>query len=111
MSTVSSVEVKSVMRSTVPLAPAASTKWPVEKGRKMMSSTPDAKFCLSEASLGLMPFGAALWAGVWITVVFLGLFAWLAARRLPVLNGQRAALVLVLLALGALVVAVKTLAH
>ena len=47
----------------------------------------------------------------WITVVVLGLFAWLAARRLPVLNGQRAALVLVLLALGALVVAVKTLAH
>ena len=63
------------------------------------------------ASLGLMPFGAALWAGVWITVVSLGLFALLAARRLPVLNGQRAALVLVLLALGALVVAAKTLAH
>ena len=63
------------------------------------------------ASLGLMPFGAALWAGVWITVVSLGLFAWLAARRLPVLNWQRSALVVVLLALGALVVLVKTLAH
>ena len=63
------------------------------------------------ASLGLMPFGAALWAGIGITVVSLGLFALLAARRLPVLNWQRAALVLVLLALGALIVAVKTLAH
>ena len=63
------------------------------------------------ASLGLMPFRAALWAGVWITVLSLGLFALLAARRLPVLNGQRSALVVVLLALGALVVAVKTLAH
>ena len=63
------------------------------------------------ASLGLMPFGAALWAGIGITVVSLGLFALLAARRLPVLSWQRAALVLVLLALGALIVAVKTLAH
>jgi hypothetical protein len=63
------------------------------------------------ANLGLMPFGAALWAGIGITVVSLGLFALLAARRLPVLNWQRAALVLVLLALGALVVAAKTLAH
>ena len=41
------------------------------------------------ASLGLMPFRAALWAGIWITVLSLGLFALLAARRLPVLNGQR----------------------
>jgi hypothetical protein len=63
------------------------------------------------ATLGLMPYSAALWAGIWITVFSLGLFALLAARRLPVLNGQRAALVLVLLALGALVVAAKTLAH
>jgi hypothetical protein len=63
------------------------------------------------ANLDLMPYSAALWAGIWITVLCLGLFALLAARRLPVHNGQRAALVLVLLALGALVVAVKTLAH
>ena len=63
------------------------------------------------ANLGLMPFGAALLAGIGITVVSLGLFALLAARRLPVLNWQRAALVLVLLALGALVVAVNPLAH
>ena len=63
------------------------------------------------ANLGLMPYSAALWAGIWITVLCLGLFALLAARRLPVLNGQRAALVLALLALGAVVVAVKTLAH
>jgi hypothetical protein len=63
------------------------------------------------ATLGLMPYSVALWAGIWITVVSLGVFAWLAARRLPVLSGQRAALVLVLLALGALVVAAKTVAH
>ena len=63
------------------------------------------------ATLGLMPYSTALWAGIWITVLSLGLFALLAARRLPVLNGQRAALVLALLALGAVVVAVKTLAH
>jgi hypothetical protein len=63
------------------------------------------------ANLGLMPYNAALRAGIWITVVCLGLFALLAARRLPVLHWQRAALVVVLLALGALVVLVKTLAH
>jgi hypothetical protein len=63
------------------------------------------------ANLGLMPYNAALWAGIWITVVCLGLFALLAARRLPVVNGQRAALGLVLLALGTVVVAAKTLAH
>jgi hypothetical protein len=63
------------------------------------------------ASLGLMPFGTALWAGVWITVVSSGLFAWLAAGRLAVCGWQRSALVLVLLALGTLVVVVKTLAH
>jgi hypothetical protein len=63
------------------------------------------------ASLGLMPFRAALWAGIWITVVTLGLFALLAARRLPVPNWQRAVLVMVLLVLGALVVIIKTLAY
>ena len=63
------------------------------------------------ASLGLMPFRAALWAGIWITVGSLGLFALLAARRLPVPNWQRAVLVIVLVALGALVVSIKTLAH
>ena len=45
------------------------------------------------ATLGLMPYSAALWAGIWVTVLSLGLFALLAARRLPVVNGQRAALV------------------
>ena len=63
------------------------------------------------ASLGLMPFEAALWAGIWITVVTLGLFALLAARRLPVPAWQRWLLVLVVSMLGALVVALKTLAH
>jgi hypothetical protein len=63
------------------------------------------------ANLGMMPYNAALWAGIWITVVCLGLFTSLAVRRLPVFSGKRVALVLVLLALGTLVVAVKTLAH
>ena len=63
------------------------------------------------AGLGLIPFGAALWSGIWITIGSLGLFALLAARRLPMPNWQRTVLVVVLLALGALVVTIKTLAH
>ena len=63
------------------------------------------------ASLGFLSSVAALWTGVWTTVATLGVFALLAARRLPVRNGQRAALVVVLLVLGGLVVGVKTLAH
>lgn len=63
------------------------------------------------ASLGLLPFDAALWSGIWITVGSLGLFALLAARRLPIPNWQRTAFVVVLLALGALVVTIKTAGH
>jgi hypothetical protein len=63
------------------------------------------------AGLGGMELDTALVAGVWVSVVTLGLFALLAARRTPLSLWKRAVLVLALVALGALVVAVKTLAH
>jgi hypothetical protein len=63
------------------------------------------------AGVGVLPLDTALWAGVWISVGSLGLFALLAARRTALPGWKRAVLVVVLLALGALVVGVKTLAH
>ena len=63
------------------------------------------------AGLDVMRYGVALRAGVWTSIVSLGLFALLAARRTALPPWKRAVLVLTLLALGALVVAVKTLAH
>jgi hypothetical protein len=63
------------------------------------------------AGLGWMPYHAAVTAGVCVTVAELGLFALLTARRTKLPSWKRAVLVLVLLALGALVVTVKTLAH
>jgi hypothetical protein len=63
------------------------------------------------AALGGMRFGAALRAGVWTLVVSLGLFALLAVRRTTLPTWKRVLLVLALVGLGALVVAIKTLAH
>jgi hypothetical protein len=63
------------------------------------------------AAFGGMPYHAALTAGVWVSVVSLGLFALLAARRTKLSKWKRLLVVLELLALGALVVLVKTLAH
>ncbi|WP_297544876.1 hypothetical protein [Amycolatopsis sp.] len=63
------------------------------------------------AGLGWMPYHAAVTAGVCVTVAELGLFALLTARRTKLSLWKRVLLVLVLLALGALVVTVKTLAH
>ena len=63
------------------------------------------------AALGVLGFQTALRTAVWVSVVSLGLFALLAARRTALSGWQRALLVAALLALGALVVAVKTLAH
>jgi len=63
------------------------------------------------AALGGMRYRAALTAGVWVSVVSLGLFALLAARRAKLPTWKRLVLVLALLALGALVVGLKTLAH
>jgi hypothetical protein len=63
------------------------------------------------AAVGVLSFGVALWGGIWISVASLGVFVHLAGRRLPVDNGQRTVLVLALVVLGALVVAIKMLAH
>lgn len=63
------------------------------------------------SALGGMRYEVALKAGVWVSVITLGLFALLAARRTRLPLWQRVLLVVELLALGALVVLVKTLAH
>ena len=63
------------------------------------------------AGIGVMPLGVALWAGVWTSVLALGVFALLAARRTALPGWKQAVLVVALLVLGALVVGVKTLAH
>ena len=63
------------------------------------------------AGAGAMPLDTALYGGVWASVGALGLFALLAARRTQLPWWGRAALVAALVALGALVVAVRTLAH
>ena len=63
------------------------------------------------AGAGGMPLHAALYAGVWASVGALGLFALLAARRTQLPWWRRAILVAALVALGALVVAIRTLAH
>ena len=54
---------------------------------------------------------AALRAGVWVSVITLGLFALLAARRTTLAGWQRLLIVAALIGLGALVVLLKTLAH
>ncbi|MGD9526137.1 hypothetical protein [Pseudonocardia sp.] len=66
---------------------------------------------LALAGVGIIGTAGALRAGVWVSVVTLGLFALLAARRTMLPWWQRAVLVAALLGLGALVVALKTLAH
>lgn len=63
------------------------------------------------AGTGGMPLHTALYAGAWTSVITLGLFALLAARRTPLPWWKRAFLVAALVALGALVVGVKILAH
>jgi len=70
------------------------------------------------AAHGVAPRGAhvlrlegALRAGVWVSVITLGLFALLAARRTKLAGWQRLLIVAALIGLGALVVLLKTLAH
>ena len=53
----------------------------------------------------------ALRAGVWVSVITLGLFALLAARRTKLAGWKRLLIVAALIGLGALVVLLKTLAH
>lgn len=63
------------------------------------------------AALGAMPLATAVQVGIGVLIVELGLFALLAARRTELPWWQRILIVVVLMALGALVVLVKTLAH
>jgi hypothetical protein len=63
------------------------------------------------SGLGVLMTERAIRIGVWVSVVQLGLFALLAARRTELTWWKRSLLVVALLGLGALVVLLKTLAH
>jgi hypothetical protein len=63
------------------------------------------------AGVGALRLEAALRAGVWVSVITLGLFASLAARRTNLAGWKRLFIVAALIGLGALVVLLKTLAH
>ena len=63
------------------------------------------------AGLGVLRLEGALRAGVWVSVITLGLFASLAARRTELAGSKRLLIVAALIGLGALVVLLKTLAH
>jgi hypothetical protein len=63
------------------------------------------------SGFGLLMTERAIRAGVWVSVVTLGLFALLAARRTKLAWWKRYILVAALIGLGALVVLLKTLAH
>lgn len=63
------------------------------------------------AGIGVLSLHTALWAGVWVLIVVMGLFALLAARRTELRWWGQLLLVAVLIGLGVLVVVVKTLAH
>jgi len=66
---------------------------------------------LALAGLGVMRLEASVRAGIWTSIISLGLFALLAVRRTTLGPWQRALVVAALLGLGALVVLLKTLAH
>ena len=63
------------------------------------------------AGLGVLRLEGALRAGVWVSVITLGLFALLVARRTKLAGWKRLLIVAALIGLGALVVLLKTLAH
>jgi hypothetical protein len=63
------------------------------------------------ADVGGMSLRAALQAGIWVSVGTLGLFALLAGRRAQLPWWKRATLVATFVGFGALVVAVKVVAH
>jgi len=58
-----------------------------------------------------MRLGVALRAGIWTSIISLGLFALLAVRRTALTWSQRTLVVVALVGLGALVVLLKTLGH
>ncbi|GAB2655530.1 hypothetical protein GCM10027271_12530 [Saccharopolyspora gloriosae] len=63
---------------------------------------------LVAAALGLIPVGVAGWISIWFLVATMGLFAVLAVRRTRLPWWKRAALVLVLMGIGLLVILLKT---
>lgn len=63
------------------------------------------------AGVGVFRLEGALRAGVWVSVITLGLFASLAARKTQLAGWKRLLIVAALIGLGALVVLLKTLAH
>lgn len=63
------------------------------------------------AGLGVLRTEAALRAGIWVSVVALGVFASLAVRRTGLPFWKRTLLVAVLVGIGALVILAKTVAH
>ena len=66
---------------------------------------------LALAGVGVMRLEGALRAGIWASIISLGVFALLAVRRTSLKPWQRAAVVVALVGLGALVVLLKTVAH
>jgi hypothetical protein len=58
-----------------------------------------------------MRLGVALRAGIWTSIISLGLFALLAVRRTALAWRQRTLVVVALVGLGALVVLLKTLGY
>jgi len=66
---------------------------------------------LALAGLGVIRLEVALRAGIWTSIISLGLFALLAVRRTTLAGWQRAVVVATLVGLGALVVLLKTLSH
>jgi hypothetical protein len=59
-------------------------------------------------ALGRIPFSVALWASVWLLVAEMGLFALLAVRRTRLPWWKQLVLVVALVALGLLVIFLKT---
>ena len=63
------------------------------------------------AGLGVLSTTVAVWSGVWVLVAEMGLFAFFAVRRTSLGRWRKLALISALVALGLLVVLLKTLAH
>ena len=63
------------------------------------------------AGLDVLPTAAAVWSGVWVLVAEMGLFAFFAVRRTTLSRWRKVVLIASLVALGLLVVLLKTLAH
>lgn len=63
------------------------------------------------AALTVIPLHSAVWAGVWVLVAEMGVFAFLAVRGTSLSRRARTLLIAALLLLGLLVVVLKNLAH